>query len=668
MIQKVGKRLGLQGILAVVMVGAWWVLAPACLAGGLAIDTFYRPLAYPEMVLSPSGRYVAALYPANGTTNLAVLDVASMSGRPLTAFKAPTRVLRVGWDTDDRLLYLMESPAEFGLPMLDLVAVNRDGKNPLFITMNSTNRATSALEQLLDYTPGDPNSILMSSDAENGDFPAVYEVNTVAAWHEMDAARSRQTFSTRRIKIVPPPGRKCDYVLDNAGVVRVCVTTETDNSSKVLYRAGPKAEWVQLTQYTSSGRILDPIGFAPDNHTLYVFSNRDRDTIALFEYDPDAAKVGRLVFEAPGADLHDTVWSSDHRKLLGVNYIDTRSRVYYLDAKAAQLQKDLHEVFPGEALTLQNFSEDGKRALVLVTNDRSPGKYYLYDEARQSVEQLTARAPWIDPKLMGEVKPISYKARDGLPIAGYLTIPPGKGAKNLPMIVYPHGGPFAVRDVDGFNPDAQFFASRGYAVLQMNFRGSGGYGTQFREAGTREWGGKMQDDVSDAVKWAVGEGIADAGRVCIFGASYGGYAALMGAVATPELYKCAISYSGVTDLESMFQSRIIGRIGYRDRTPEEMIFINQWVGDRKDATYLHERSPAFNAAKIQVPVFIAHGELDMVVPFANAQAMRNALEHEHKTFEFFSRTDEGHGFEQEANEIALFTQIEAFLKKYNPAD
>jgi dipeptidyl aminopeptidase/acylaminoacyl peptidase len=342
--------------------------------------------------------------------------------------------------------------------------------------------------------------------------------------------------------------------------------------------------------------------------------------------------------------------------------------VHYFDAKSAQLQKDLHEVFPGDSLRLQNFSADGKRALVLVTNDRSPGKYYLYDETKQSVEQITARAPWIDPKLMGEVKPITYKARDGLDIAGYLTTPPGKAPKKLPLIVYPHGGPYAVRDIDGFDPYAQFFASRGYAVLQMNFRGSGGYGTKFLEAGAREWGGKMQDDVTDAVKWAVSQGVADEGRVCIFGASYGGYAALMGAAMTPDIYRCVISYAGVTDLESMFQPRIMGRIGYRDRAPEEIVFLNRMIGDRKDAEYLHERSPAWNAAKIRAPVFIAHGELDMVVPFSNAQAMKSALEREHKPVEFFSRTDEGHGFEQEANEIALFTQVETFLRKYNPPD
>jgi len=305
---------------------------------------------------------------------------------------------------------------------------------------------------------------------------------------------------------------------------------------------------------------------------------------------------------------------------------------------------------------------------VLVGNERTPGKYYLYDAVLQQVDVIVARAPWIDPKQMGTVKAIHYKARDGLEISGYLTTPNGKEAKKLPLIVYPHGGPYAVRDTAGWDADAQFLASRGYAVLQMNFRGSGGYGSTFREAGNREWGGKMQDDVTDAVQWAVTSGVADANRVCLLGASYGGYVALMGAVTTPELYKCAVSISGVTDLETMFQPRIVGTSIFRDRTPEELTFISKVVGDKRDSAYLRERSPVANAAKIRAPIFIAHGEQDLIVPFGNATQMRDALVQAHKTVEFFSRPDEEHGFAQEANQIALLTQIEQFLQKYNPAD
>ena len=646
-------------------------LAGRCFAAAPPVETFYKALAYPQMVLSPSGKYIAALYPANGTTNLVVIDIAGRNSKALSGFSPPVEVVDVGWDTDDRLIYGFDARAPSGAWVYNVAAVNRDGKNPLMLVDNLRNNATRYVnEQLVDWTLDDPNSILLASDQENESFPSVYEVNTTSAWHAMEsaAASSRQVFSTRRTKIVPAPGRKCQYVADNAGVVRLCATHETNGARRLLYRAKDGGEWTTIAEYIDPAKFFGALGFAPDNRTLYVLSNRDRDTIALFEFDPDTQKIGRLIFEAPGLDLDHAIWSADHRQLTGVSYFDSQTRVHYFDAHTAQLQKDLQEVFPGDAVGIQNFSQDGKKAIVLVTNERTPGKYYLYDEAKQTVEILAARAPWIDPKQMSAVKAISYKARDGLEISAYLTIPNGKEPKKLPLIVYPHGGPYAIREIGTWDPDAQFLASRGYAVLQMNFRGSGGYGTKFRAAGYREWGGKMQDDVTDAVQWAVNSGVADAERVCIFGASYGGYAALMGAAMTPELYKCAISYSGVTDLVTLFQPRVAVAGFHSDRSPEEIEYWNRVMGDRRDTTYLRERSPVANAAKIRAPVFIAHGEQDLIVPFANATDMRDALVQAHKTVEFFSRPDEGHGFDQEANQIALFTQIEQFLQKYNPAD
>ena len=646
-------------------------VAHASTAPRIPVETFYRSLAYPSVVLSPSGRYFAALYPANGTTNLAVVDIATMKARPLTAFARPTEVTGVGWDTDERLIYEFDAINPLGFRAQSIAAVNRDGKNPLMLVDNvgSSVRRFENVE-LVDLTPNDAKTVLIASDMEKQDFPSVYEVETSSAWHAMDApsAASRNVFPTRRIKVVPSPGRKCSYVADNSGVVRLCTTLEPDGSHRVLYRADAKAEWTQITGFDKADRMIEPIAFTPDNNRIYVLTNRDRDTIALYELNPQTGKLGTLIYAAPDADLSGPVWSSDHRKVLGVNYHTDAWHTQYFEPALMQLQKDLHEAFPGDSLAIMNFSGDGKKAIVLAGNERTPGKYYLYDAAAQQVSAIAPLAPWIDPKQMSPMQAITYKARDGLEIHGYLTTPAGRAPQNLPLILYPHGGPMFVQDTEGWDRDVQFLASRGYAVLQMNFRGSGGAGSKFREAGNREWGGKMLDDITDAALWAAQQGIADAKRVCIFGASYGGYAALMGAATRPDLFRCAISYAGVTDLESMYDTTIVGDGWVAQRSSESMVYLTHTLGERRDAEFLRKQSPVYNAANINCPVLIAHGRQDVVVQINNAHRMRDALESAHKVVEYLEKPDEGHGFHDEQNLIELATRIEQFLQKYNPPD
>jgi len=640
-------------------------------AAGAPVEMFYKSFAYPKVVLSPSGRYFAALYPSNGTTNLAVVDVATNAGHPLTAFEGTTDVTEVGWDTEDRLIYGFFATGRSGIRTYNIAAVDRDGKNPLMLVDNvgGAIRKFEAVD-FVDWTLDDAKTVLLASDMENENFPSVYRVQTSSAWHAMGApsTKSREQFSTARARIVAAPGRKCSYLTDHAGVVRVCTTLEVDGSRLILYRADEKSEWKKIAAFANDTRAISAIGFTPDNRSLYVLSNRDRDTIALFEMDPEAGVLGKLLYEAPGVDLDSPVWSTDRRTLLGVNYHTSRWSTHYFDPVVEQLQKDLQEAFAGYTIEIMNFSQDGKKVIVLVNNERTPGSYYLYDGKARQVTSLAPLAPWLDPKQLSAVKPIHYAARDGLEIDGYLTIPNGKEPKKLPLIVYPHGGPLAVRDTEEWNPDVQFLANRGYAVLQMNFRGSGGSGSKFREAGNREWGGKMLDDITDAVMWAVEQGVADPKRVCIFGASYGGYAALMDAATHPELFRCAISYAGVSDLESVFAAEIVGDGWTVQRSPEELAFLARTLGDRRDTAFLREHSPLYNASKIACPVFIAHGRQDYVVPVSQARQMREALKKANKTVEYLEKPDDGHGFHIERNRVELFTQIDAFLRKYNPAD
>ncbi len=286
------------------------------------------------------------------------------------------------------------------------------------------------------------------------------------------------------------------------------------------------------------------------------------------------------------------------------------------------------------------------------------------------MEEIAKRAPWINEKETAEVRAVHFEARDKLALSGYLTLPRGREAKNLPLIVNPHGGPIGIRYTDRWQPDAQFLASRGYAVLQVNFRGSGGLGKSLREAGLGEFGEKMLEDVTDATKWAIAQGIADPSRICVYGGSYGGYSALMGVIENQGLYRCAISYSGLTDLHGLLTDQVRGTIVYRDRSPQEVAFWKRVIGTHlDDLDYLTRHSPVYNADKIKVPVFLAHGGLDVTVPSSQASRMKNALLAAGNTrVEYLYRYDEGHGFYNDSNRIELYREMEAFLRKYNPPD
>jgi dipeptidyl aminopeptidase/acylaminoacyl peptidase len=285
---------------------------------------------------------------------------------------------------------------------------------------------------------------------------------------------------------------------------------------------------------------------------------------------------------------------------------------------------------------------------------KDPGSYYIFDLDKKQLQPLFATCPWIKPEQMAEVYPISYKSRDGLVIHGYLTVPAGKEPKNLPLVVFPHGGPFA-RDSWGFHSDPQFLASRGYAVLQMNYRGSPGFGESFFEKGHRHIGREMQDDITDGTRWAIAQGIADPHRIAIMGWSFGGYSVLMGLTREPELYRCGIDLAGVTDWKAILNYDLeISTFG-----KEEMADL---LGDPgKDAADLNEISPVNHVDKIRAPLLFVYSKDDTTVPFEQARLLRDALDKAHKPYEFVSKFNEGHGFYTYEHRLELYQRIDKFL-------
>ena len=338
-----------------------------------------------------------------------------------------------------------------------------------------------------------------------------------------------------------------------------------------------------------------------------------------------------------------------------VVYMDGLPRTEYFDPAnpAAKLHRSLQASFPGLLVTLGEATDDGSKGLFFVRGDRIPNDVYLFDYKAKRADFLMASNADIDPAQMAARKPVSLKARDGTPLHGYLTVPNGSDGKGLPLVINPHGGPIGVADDWLFDSDAQLLASRGYAVLQVNYRGSGNHGRDFTAAGYRQWGRAMQDDLTDATRWAIEQGIADPKRICIYGGSYGAYAALMGAVREPGLYRCAAGNVGVYDLEMMYKEDARNHDSYKE-------YMDRTMGTEGLASI----SPNLMAERIAIPVLLTAGESDLTAPPGHTRKMRDALEKLGKPVETKIYFGEGHGYYEPENRMDFYTRLLAFLDRH----
>jgi dipeptidyl aminopeptidase/acylaminoacyl peptidase len=425
-----------------------------------------------------------------------------------------------------------------------------------------------------------------------------------------------------------------------------------------IWRPDPEGDW---SVFQPAGFRVDappmPLHFTPGGRALLFSAVVEGGTRAAL-YRLTIKGMGVLpLYSDPVVDVDDLVLDLSGRTAIGVSVEPDRPQHHWLqpehpDAKLYQL---LEQAFPGHAVRITSASRDGRRAVVFVRSDIDPGQYYLFDTQSKHAEFLLASSEWVDPRVLRAREPIELPARDGLVLHGYLTRPsdaPGP----FPLVVLQHGGPHGVRDRWGYDWEAELLASRGYAVLQVNYRGSSGYGVDFERAGYGEWGGKMQDDLTDATRWAIAQHFTAADDICIFGASYGGYAALMGVVREPELYQCAVGYAGVYDLELLYRRRSMRGIDMYAR------YLDRVLGT--DAEQQRARSPVNNAGRISVPVLLVHGKADTTAEFEQAKRMRDALEAAHKPYEWLAVGREGHGVYDEENRVEVYTKILDFLGRH----
>lgn len=640
---------------------ATWLLFAASLAGAPAsaqvdVSTFTKLDSFTNIEISPTGEFYAATVPLGDRTGLVVLRRADNSVSARFALGKDTHISDFSWVSDDRLVLGMAEA--FGSddepsPTGEIYAVDADGKNiknlvgfraegsgPGTRIQGRSQENVSAY--VIDTIPDDPHTVLIE----------------VWPFHDDPYTRveTLDVRTGRRRPVTRAPVQRAEFTVDHAQQVRFARGLGAQNASMLYHRTGDGAEWQLVNDQSKSGRVEHPIGFAADNRTAYLLVEDRQGTDKVVAFDTQTGGR-RPLLQHEKVDPFTILYTLGDREIpVGAQFIgDKVEQQFFDDASAeARLYKMLQAAFAGQAVYVTSTTKDGKLALVQVTSGTNPGDFYLFDVATKKANYLLSRREWIDPEQMGEVRPVSFKARDGLPLHGYLTLPPGSDGKNLPLVVNPHGGPFGVFDTPHFDAEAQMLAKAGYAVLKLNFRGSGNYGRAFHEAGAKQWGKAMQDDLTDATRWVAQEGIADPKRICIYGGSYGAYASLMGVAREPGLYRCAVGYVGVYDLDMMVREDSgDSRAG--------SVFVRQWVGE---AGSLAEVSPNRLADRITVPVFLAAGGEDRVAPVEHTKRMEKALRKAGVPVETLYYPNEGHGFYTEEHRAEYYGKLLAFLARH----
>ncbi len=583
--------------------------------------------------ISPDGNYFSYRADYMGKMNVFVQKVSDTNAVRVT--NDTKRSISMYLWKGNRIVYMQDVGGDENY---QLFSVKPDGSD--LITLTPFPGYRSNILDDLRYIPGKENQILVTINKRNKEYFDPYMID----------------IETGKMTLLYENKENYDsWYIDNNGIIRMATKTDGVNIT-YLYRNSEKDNFTELLT-TSFKETFNPQSFNADNQHLYVISNIGRDKTALVEYDPMAKKELKVMYSNPDYDLNEIFYDRMRKVPAFVMWTGVKSEKHFFDKEWESIYMGLQKKYKNYELEVVSYDNDRSKAIVWVGNDKSPARYYIYDFKTKETTLAADPYPWINENDMASMKPISYTTRDGLTIQGYLTLPKGMEAKNLPVVVNPHGGPWA-RDDWYFNPEVQFLANRGYAVFQMNFRGSTGYGKKFWEASFKQWGKKMQDDITDGVEWLKKEGIADPKRIAIYGGSYGGYATLAGVAFTPDLYACAVDYVGVSNLFTFMKTIPPYWKPYLDQ------FYEMVGHPEKDSMLLASASPALHADKIKAPLFIAQGANDPRVNKAESDQVVNALKKRGVEVEYLVKNDEGHGFHNQDNQYDFYGSMEKFLEKH----
>jgi dipeptidyl aminopeptidase/acylaminoacyl peptidase len=634
----------------------------------LKTEDFFRHPEFRGVVLSPDGLSLAATTSLRGRMALVSMELKTRKAIILTNF-ADNDVVEFYWVNNTRLVFSLgninEPSGSDRRQGGGLFAIDRDGTDSRVLspTVKEAIARGNAVYRFMAYvgrTPELSDEIYAMSNDRVASAPDVYRVNT---------RNGRKTLLSFR-----NPGEVQGWVPDMKGNIRAAISGNDQNKTTTWWRPDADADWQKMGEFALFEKNTLPLGIGYDD-TFYVISNEGRDKYAIFTYDVAKRAVKDLVFEHPdvdvgvsdegvGPDMSKLIFDHKAKKLVGIRYEADKPGVKWFDKDWAAQQKAIDAAVPDRVNMLYP-PQYSDRVVVYSYSDRDAGSWMLYDRTAKTIESLVSSREWLKPADMVEMKPLRYPARDGLVIPSYLFVPKNSDGKKLPLLVNIHGGPMVRADkwhLDMWGPmESQFFANNGYAVLLPNFRGTMGFGHKHMVSSLRNWATTMQEDIEDGVDYLVKQGIVDPNRVCLYGASYGGYATLMGLAKTPDKYKCGVAALVVSDL-------ILQLTSNKTDFGSSKAALNYWyrmVGNPStDAEFMRASSPVNMAAKMKAPLLIISGQADTRTPLEQAEKMREALRKVGKEPEWLVKAEEGHGFAKVENRLDTYNTMLKFLDKH----
>ncbi len=617
------------------------IIASSMFIGGLnkvmgqkeiPLEDFFKNPEKSSYQISPDGKYFSYLAPYESRMNIFVQKIGSEKAKRLTGEK-DRDIAGYFWANNKRVLFLKDTGGDENFA---LYGVDYNGKNLKCLTCFEDVRT-----QIIDALEDIPDEVIIRLNKRDATVFDPYRLNIKTGEMTMLAEN---------------PGNIQGWMTDHAGKLRVAYAIVDGINTQIQYRETEEDEFKPVLT-TNFKEQVNLNFFTFDNKNIYATSNLGRDKSAAVIFDITNGKELEILYENPVYDVSRMSYSRKYKKLWAAYYTSWKMEREYFDNDFKQLLERLKKDLGQYEIGITDYTKNEDKFIIRTSSDRSLGTYYLYDKNTDKIEKIHEISPWINEDDMAVMKPVSYTARDGSVIDGYLTLPKGVEPKNLPVIINPHGGPWH-RDSWGFNPEVQFLANRGYAVLQMNFRGSTGYGKKFWESSFKQWGLTMQNDITDGVNWLIEKGIADPDKIAIYGGSYGGYATLQGLVVNPTLYAAGVDYVGVSNLFTFLKT-----IPPYWKPLLDMMY--EMVGDPvTDSIQFAATSPALNAHKIMAPLFVAQGANDPRVNINESDQIVAALKKRGIDVEYMVKDNEGHGFRNEENRFDFYRAMEKFLAKH----